>query len=115
MIVKGRLVCLGELLAVLFDVGCGLDLFLGYRYSQLVGADLDPAEWHEGQVAGDEALLDGGELRLVGLNVDVDVLELADLLAVDVDEQLAVPLGDVLLGLFLMLGHGRGPSYARCR
>src|SRR4029453_19404182 len=49
------------------------------------------------QVAANQALLDGAEHRLVGLDVDVHVLELADLLPVAVDQRLAVPLGDVLV------------------
>ena len=44
----------------------------------------------------DKAFLDRGELRLVRLNVNIDILELADLLAITVNEHLAVPLGDVL-------------------
>jgi hypothetical protein len=47
-------------------------------------------------VAGEQAFLHGAEHRLVGLDVDVDVFELADLLAVSVDQILAVPFGDVL-------------------
>jgi hypothetical protein len=37
------------------------------------------------------------EHRLVGLDVDVDVLELADLLPVAVDQRLSVPFADVLV------------------
>src|SRR5690348_17435512 len=58
-------------------------------------------------MAADEALLDGGELRLVILNVDVDVLQLSDLLAVAIDQHLAVPLSDVPIGILLVLGHCR--------
>jgi hypothetical protein len=57
VVIQSRLVCLGELLAVLLDGWCRLDPLLGYRDLQLVGADLDPAERYEGQVAVDEALL----------------------------------------------------------
>jgi hypothetical protein len=35
-------------------------------------------------MAADKALLDGRELGLVGLDVDVDILEPADLLAVEI-------------------------------
>src|SRR6476646_9774774 len=58
-------------------------------------------------MAADEALLDGGELRLVILNVDVDVLQLSDPLAVAIDQRLAVPLGDVPIGILLVFGHCR--------
>ena len=78
MVVEGRFVCLGEFLSVLLDVGRGLDLLSGHRYLQFVRADPNPCERDEGQVASDEALLDGRELRLVVLDVDVYVLELAD-------------------------------------
>ena len=52
----------------------------------------------------DKAFLHRGELRLVRLNVNVDILQLADLLAMTVDEHLAVPLGHIPLGLFLTVG-----------
>src|SRR3984885_14665241 len=45
--------------------------------------------------AHDEALLDGAEHGFVGLDVHVDIFELADLLAVSVDEQLATPVREV--------------------
>src|SRR5580693_4709154 len=80
---------------MLFDVGRSLNLFLGDRYLQLVGAQLDPGKWHKGQVSPDESLLDRRKLRLVGLHVDVHVLKLADLLARDVHQQLAVPVSDI--------------------
>ncbi|HEX5975029.1 MAG TPA: hypothetical protein VFY57_07715 [Rubrobacteraceae bacterium] len=51
-------------------------------------------------MVGEHALLDRVENRLVGLDVDADVLELADLVAVSVDQILAMPLGEVLA-----LGH----------
>src|SRR4029077_8139589 len=90
---------------MLLDVGRGLDLILCHRDLQLVRADLDPAERHEGQVTTDESLLDRGELRHVGLYVHVYVLELADLLAVGVHQQLSVPVGDVELHLIPILIH----------
>jgi len=62
---------------VLLDVGCVFDPRSGDRDLQLVGADLGPAKRDERQVGADEAFLNGGELRLIGLDVDVDVLELA--------------------------------------
>jgi hypothetical protein len=42
-----------------------------------------------------EAFLDGPEHWLVRFDIDVDVFEFADLLAVAVNQLLAVPLGDV--------------------
>jgi hypothetical protein len=45
-------------------------------------------------VATDQTLLDSAEHRLVGLDIDVHVLELADLLPVAVDQRLPVPLGE---------------------
>src|ERR1700722_18199658 len=107
MVVEGRLVCLGELLTVLLDVRRRFDLLLGHRHLQFIGTDPDPAQRHEGQVTPDEPLLDGGELWLVVLNVDVDVLQLADLLTIAIDQHLAVPFGDVPLGTRLLLGHPR--------
>src|ERR1039458_10220254 len=92
-----------ELLAVLLDVGRVLDLLPGDSRFEALGPDLDSTERHKGQVAADEALLDGRELRLVRLGVDVDVLELAAPLAVAVYQHPAVPLGDVPLGLLLVL------------
>jgi hypothetical protein len=63
-------------------------------------------------VGADEAFLDGGELRLVGLDVDVDVLELADLLAIEIDQELAVPVGNVPTGVLLWLDHFLGDGSA---
>jgi hypothetical protein len=63
---------------------------------QGIRAEREPSQRHEGQVAADQALLDGAEHRLVGLDVDVHVLELSDLHPVAVNQRLAVPFGDVL-------------------
>src|SRR6476646_3735236 len=66
-------------------------------------------------MAADEALLDGGELRLVILNVDVDVLQLSDPLAVAIDQHLAVPLGDVPIGILPVFVHCRSRLvFPRC-
>src|SRR5579862_2068583 len=110
MVVESRLVRLGEILTMELYVGRGLDSRLGHRYLQLVGADRDSAQRHEGQVAADETFLDRAELRLVVFDVDIDVLQLADLLAVAIDQHLAVPLGDVPLRLTLVLGHVEASS-----
>jgi hypothetical protein len=56
-------------------------------------------------VTVDEAFLDCGELRFVGLDINVDILKLAYLLAVAVNEHPAVPFGDVPLCLVLIFGH----------
>src|SRR5579884_2591016 len=97
VVVKGRLVRSGKLIAVQFDVGGGLNLVFRDRNLQVVGADRDSGEWDEGEVAADQALLNGAEHRLVGVDVDVDVFELADPFSVAVDECLAVPFADVLV------------------
>src|SRR5436305_951335 len=107
VVVERRLVGLRELLPVLFDVRRRLDLLLGDRYLQVIGTDRDPAQRDKGQVAANEALLDGGELRLIVLDVDVDVLQLADPLAITINEHLAVPLADVPTGTLLVFGHRR--------
>lgn len=52
-----------------------------------------------------KALLHRCELRLVGLDIDIDVLQLADLLAIAIDEHLAVPLGHTPLRFTLSVGH----------
>src|SRR5947209_5398932 len=113
VVVEDRLVRLGELLAVLLDVGRALDLCLGDCHLQIIGTDLDPAQRHKRQVPADEALLHGAELGLVGLNVDVNVLQLSDPLAVAINQHLAVPLGDVPLRLPLVLGHRLALSRSR--
>src|SRR5581483_343665 len=64
---------------------------------EAVGADGDPAERDEGEVTAGQTFLDGAEHRLVCFDVDVDVLKLADLLPVAVDQIFAVPLADVLV------------------
>src|SRR5579864_8409261 len=46
-------------------------------------------------MTADEALLDCAEHRLVGLDVHVDILKLADLVAVAVEQLLTAPVRDV--------------------
>jgi hypothetical protein len=48
-------------------------------------ASSDSGQRNEGQVAADQAFLDRAEHRLVGFDIDVDVLEFADLFSVAVD------------------------------
>src|SRR5581483_4030887 len=55
------------------------------------------AQGHEGEMTADPALLDGSEHRLVRLDVDVDVFQLADRVAGVIDQALAVPFGDVAM------------------
>jgi hypothetical protein len=81
-------------------LGALFDLLSGHRHLQIVGTDRDPGQRDEGQVAADQPLLDGAEHRLIGFDVDVDVLESADLLPVTVDQIFALPFADVL-----MMGH----------
>ena len=56
------------------DVGGRPDLFLGHGDLQTICTNLYSAERHEGQVTRDKALFDRAELRLVGFDVNVDVL-----------------------------------------
>jgi len=56
-------------------------------------------------VPADKAFLHRRELRLVGLDINLDILQLADLLAIAVDEHLAVPLGHIPSSLSLRVGH----------
>jgi len=72
VVVESGLVCLRQLFAMQLDVGRGPDLVLRHGDLQVFGTDLNAGQRHEGQVAADEALLDGSELRLVGLDVNVD-------------------------------------------
>ena len=99
LLVERRQVVAGEVRRV-------LDLRLGHRGPHELGAQRDVAQRHEGQVAADQALLDRAELVGVGLRVDVDVLELADLLAVAVEQILAAPVGEV------RVHHARGHTRA---
>jgi hypothetical protein len=46
-------------------------------------------------VPTDETFLDRRELRDVGLDVDVDILQLADLLALGIHKRLAMPVGHI--------------------
>jgi hypothetical protein len=41
--VEGRFVCLGEFLAVLFDIRRGLDLLFSHGHVKLIGADVGAA------------------------------------------------------------------------
>jgi hypothetical protein len=52
----------------------------------------------ERDVRAEEAGLHGHELRLAGLTIDVDLVDLADLVVVGVDQVLVDPLADVVGG-----------------
>src|ERR1700722_4257276 len=92
------------------DLGCRLDLLLCRRDLQGVWTDPYASQWHKGQMTVNEAFLHSAELGLVCLDVDIDVLKLADLLAVSINEHLAVPLGDAPLGLgVVFLRHAEPP------
>ena len=65
VVVERRLVRLRKLLAMHLNVGRRTDLLLGRRDLQVLRADMDTAQRHEGQVTADEALLNGCELRFV--------------------------------------------------
>src|ERR1700677_785857 len=84
VVIEGGLIRLRKLTAMDVDVGRGLDLLFGHFHLEIVGTDLHATERHEGQMTADEAFLDRGKLRYIGLDIDVDILQLADLLAVDV-------------------------------
>ena len=75
------------------------DPLLGHLDLKIIGTYLNAAQRYERQVTADEALFDGSELRLISFDIDVNILQLADLLAVTVDERPTVPFGDVPSGL----------------
>jgi hypothetical protein len=115
-VVESRFVGRGERVSVLPHAGGVFYLSSGNGHLERVRADRCPRERDERQVASNEPFLDRPELRLVGLDVEVDAFKLADRLAFAVDEILAVPFCDALvrdrcLGLLAArLGRRRGPS-----
>jgi hypothetical protein len=56
---------------VQLDIRRALDLFPRHRHLQVIRTEREPGQRHESQVAADQALFDGAEHRLVGLDVDV--------------------------------------------
>ena len=72
----------------------------------LSGPIVIPISGTKRQVPPDEAFLHGPELRFVGLDVEVDLLEPADPLTVHVHEVPAAPLGDLAVH-HRRLGHLR--------
>ena len=109
VVIERRLIRLGELVAMQLDVGrratCSL-LDTTCKSSGPIGAP----KRHEGQVPIEEAFFDSAELRLVVLYVDVDVLQLAKLLAVAIDEHLVPPIADVPSGRVTLFGHPSASS-----
>ena len=75
-----------------------LELALGAVDAHVVAPDARPRERHEREALGERPGLDGGERRLVGLAVEVDLFELAELLAHGVEHVLPAPVRDVLDG-----------------
>jgi hypothetical protein len=87
------------------DVGHRLNLLLGRFHLRVIGTDVKAAKWDEGQVAVEKGpFLDGGKLRLVGLDVDIGILKAADLLPVAVDERLPVAFGCAPVALSWLSG-----------
>ncbi len=74
MVIKGGLVGLGQLLAVQLDGGRRPDTLLRGGDAEVFGADRYASQRNETQVTVDDALLHRGELWLICLNIDVDVL-----------------------------------------
>jgi hypothetical protein len=88
------LLVLGEL-AVGLDAGRVLDLRLLVGHLDLVAAAIGLRQRDERQLGADHPGLDGHPLGLTGLPIEVDVLDLADLVAVSVDERAAAPALDL--------------------
>ena len=65
---------------------------------EVLAPDARARERHERDRLVHQAALDGDERRLVGLPVEVDVLEPAELVALAVDDLVAAPVCDVLDG-----------------
>ena len=86
------------------DIGCCPDRLLGHLHLKIIGTDLNAGKRYKGQVPTDEALFDRAELGLISFDIDVYVLQLADLFAVAIDERPSVPFGDVPSGTLGFLG-----------
>ena len=84
------------------DIGSSPNLLFGRGGLEVIRTDLDATQRYEGQMPVKKAFLDGSELRLVGLNVDVDVLQLAKLLAIAVDDHLPAPFSHAPCGVILI-------------
>jgi hypothetical protein len=113
VVAEGRLIRLRELIPMHVNVGRTLYLSLRHNDRELVWANLNATERHEGQMAPNDALFDCCELRDIGFDIDIHVLEFADLLPKAVDDCLAVPFGGTPLGPVLILRHGSLPDVAQ--
>jgi hypothetical protein len=89
--VQRRLVLLGEL-AVGLHLRRVLDLLLAVGRDDVVPVVLGVLERHERGLAAEHAGVDQRPLRPVGLGIEVDLLDLAELVAVGVDRGAAAPL-----------------------
>lgn len=76
---------------------------LGRHDLKELETDLNARQRHEGQVTTEDALLDGAEVRFVGLDIHVAVLRLPDPFPVAIDYHLAEPVGNSPLGLGLLV------------
>jgi hypothetical protein len=95
VLVQRALLGLGEL-AVGLDVRRILDVRLRVRDAHAALLRRRLRQRHERALAAEQPGLDERPLRLLGLLVDVDLIDGADLVAVGVQEILALPLGDGL-------------------
>src|SRR4051812_43373557 len=83
-------------LPVRVDVGRVLDVALLERHLHAVAGRVGLLQRHEGALAAEQAGLHQRPLGLIGLGVEVDLLDRPDLLPVVVEELLAPPLQHVL-------------------
>src|SRR4051812_6411810 len=83
-------------LAVGIDARRVLDVRLGVRHAHAVAPRARLRQRHERALAAEQPGLHERPLRLLGARVDVDLVDGADLVAVGVQEILALPLGDGL-------------------
>src|SRR6185312_5589452 len=81
--------------------------------AQLVGAYSRSTQRDKRQMAANQSFLDRAELGRIVLDVNVDVLKLADLLAFPIDHRLATPLRDVPRHVLLILAHLLLPAFLR--
>ena len=99
---------LGDLRAGV-DARCVLDLALGPADPQVIASDGGALERDDREVLAEEAALDAHERRLIGRDVVVDLLELAELLVLGIDDVPSAPLREALDGDGDQLDGGREP------
>jgi hypothetical protein len=115
VVIQGGLVFLRQLLAMHLDVRRRPHLLFGHFDLQVIGTNVDSAQRHESEMAADKAFLHRGKLRLVCLDVNVDILQLADLFAVPIHQHLPVPFGGAPFRLFLIFVHLHLPAIGSAR